>query len=246
MRLSRQTIALAFALVAACGSAVAQEPPPPGASPELPQSAIPQAAAAPAKQDALQLFRQGRDLETAGKAAEAQAKYAQSVATCDKELASDPSRIEAYVVKGWSLFRMGKYAEVISAGQAGLKVSFDARIVEVMGEAYYYLGRMDDCLRSLQKYIEVVGEVGDRSSTAYFYMGEAYVRLKKYSHADMAYSMALKRDANMPRWWFRLGGACESLGEWKRASDAYEKAIALSPAYKDAIDALARVKPKLQ
>jgi tetratricopeptide (TPR) repeat protein len=244
MRLPRQIFALTFALLAACGSAVAQEPPPAVASPEAPEAS--QRAAAPAKQDALELFRQGRDLETAGKTAEAQAKYAQSVVICEKELASDPSRIEAYVVKGWSLFRMGKHAEVISAGQAGLKVSFDARLVEVMGESYYYLGRMEDCLRSLQKYIEVVGEGGDRGSTAYFYMGEAYLRLRKYSHADMAYSMALKRDANMPRWWFRLGGACESLGEWKRAYDAYSKALALSPAYKDALDAQARVKPKLQ
>jgi tetratricopeptide (TPR) repeat protein len=263
MRLSRQIPALAFALFLALGPAPAQEAQAPEAATEAgsaeatpapaaaPSPAVaPQAAAQPSasasKQDALALFRQGRDLETAGKAADAQAKFAQSVSICDKELAADPSRIEAYVVKGWSLFRLGRHAEVVSTGQAGLKVAFDARLVEVMGESYYYLGRMEDCLRSLQKYVEVVGETGDRGPTAYFYMGEAYLRLKKYSHADMAYSTAVRRDANMPRWWFRLGSACEYLGEWKRAYDAYAKAISLSPAYKEALDAQARVKPKLQ
>jgi len=266
MRQSRHLLSIFVALALTGGPALAQEETAPVETPEqaqaetveAPAAAAPAAvqpapvqrapagpAAAQSKLDALALFRQGRDLETAGKTADAQAKFAQSVAICDRELAADPTRIEAYVVKGWSLFRMGKHAEVISTGQAGLKVSFDARIVEVMGESYYHLGRMQDCLRSLQKYIEVVGETGDRGPTAYFYMGEAYLRLKRYSHADIAYSTALRRDSNMPRWWFRLGNACESLGEWKRASDAYAKAISLSPAYKDALDAQARVKPKL-
>ena len=48
----------------------------------------------------------------------------------------------------------------------------------------------------------------------------------------------------MPRWWFRLGNTCESMGEWKRALDSYNKAVALNPAYQEAIAAQSRVKPK--
>jgi cytochrome c-type biogenesis protein CcmH/NrfG len=48
----------------------------------------------------------------------------------------------------------------------------------------------------------------------------------------------------MPRWWFRLGGVCEQLQEWKRAYDAYAKALALNPSCQDALAAQARVKPK--
>jgi tetratricopeptide (TPR) repeat protein len=217
------------------------------AAQEAPQMPAPAQAAPPAavgKADALLLYRQGRDFEAAGKQAEAQAKYTASVAVCEQELAADPRRMEAYVVKCWSLFRLNRHQEVIATGQAALKIQFDARAVEVMGESSYHLGQMDNALKYLQKYVDTAGENGDRVPTAYFYMGETYLRLKKYSHADIAYSTAVKREPNMPRWWFRLGGVCEQLQEWRRAYDAYSKALALNPAYQDAVAAQARVKPK--
>ncbi len=214
-----------------------------------PQAAAPVAEAASGaaqpKLDALLMYRQGRDLETAGKQADAQAKFAQAVSVCDQELSGDPKRLEAYVVKCWSLFRLGRHAEVISTGQAGMKVSFDARISEVMGESYYFLNQMENSIKYLQKYIEASGDNGDRGPTAYFFMGEAYLRLKKYSHADIAYSTAVLKEPSMPRWWFRLGNACEAAGDWKRAMDAYNKALALSPAYAEALTAQARAKAKV-
>ena len=194
------------------------------------------------KLDALLLYRQGRDLETAGKQDEAQAKYTQSVGVCDQELAADPKRLEAFVVKCWSLFRLGKHEDVIATGQAGMKISFDPRVSEVMGESYYFLGQMDNCIKALQKYIDASGDSGDRGPTALFFMGEAYLRLKKYAHADIAYSTALLKEPTMSRWWYRLGNACEGLGEWKRALDAYGKALALNPGYADAQTAQARAK----
>lgn len=87
-------------------------------------------ASAAAKADALLLYRQGRDLEAAGKKPEAASRYRDSIVICDKELAGDPTRMDAYTVKCWSLFRLERYREVIDMGNAGLKIKFDARIVE--------------------------------------------------------------------------------------------------------------------
>ncbi|HTX74348.1 MAG TPA: tetratricopeptide repeat protein [Rectinemataceae bacterium] len=210
----------------------------------VPPSVVNQPPSATSKPDALLLYRQGRDLESAGKTADAQAKYTQSVAICSQELAQDPKRMEAYVVKCWSLFRLGRHDEVISNGLAALKIQFDPRVSEVMGESFYFLGQMDSSLKYLQRYVDAVGEDGDRFSTAYFFMGEAYLRLKKYSHADMAYSTAVSKDPSMSRWWYRLGMACEYLEDWKRAYQAYSKAVSLSPGYQDALDGQGRVKPK--
>jgi tetratricopeptide (TPR) repeat protein len=220
----------------------AQAAPAPAAQPAAAPAA--QSPAAP-KIDALLLYRQGRDLESDGKTADAQAKYNQAIAVCDREMQADPKRVEAYVVKCWSLFRLSKHSDVIATGQAGLRVSFDARISEVMGESFYFLGQMDSSLKYLQRYIDVAGDSGDRGPTALFFMGEVYLRLKRYSHADIAYSAALKGEPNMSRWWFRLGNACEGLEEWKRAFDAYGKAVSLNPSYQEAKDGQARVKPKV-
>lgn len=221
----------AFALVAAAGLSAQAAPAAP-------------AAAAPSRPDALLLYRQGRDLETANKQADAQAKYQQSVSICDAELAQDPRRIEAYVVKCWSLFRLSKHQDVINAGSTAMKIQFDPRVAEIMGESYFYLGQNDLALKSFQRFVDAADPSADRLPTAYFYMGEIYSRLKKFSHADIAYSMAVSKEGNMGRWWFRLGLACENLGEWKRASDAYAKALALSPDMQEAKDGQARVKGK--
>ncbi len=197
------------------------------------------------KPDALLLYRQGRDLETAGNQAGAMAKYNQSVTICDQELATDSRRIEAYVVKCWSLFRLGRHQDVVNTGLAGLKVQFDPRVSEVMGESYFFLGQNEQAIRAFQKYFEAAPADADRVSTAYFYLGETYFRLRKFAHADIAYSAAVAKEPSMPRWWYRLGLTCENLGEWQRSLDAYHKALALSPGMQDAIAARDRVAPKV-
>lgn len=202
-------------------------------------------SANPPKADALLLFRQGRDLEAAGKKAEADIKYIESVKVCDAELAQDPARMDAYTVKCWSLFRLEKYQEVVDIGNFALKVKFDARIIEVMGEAYFHLGDDTKALKNLQRYIENVGEFGERVSTAYFYMAETYVRIKKLDHADIAYAMAVYREPGIARWWYRYGSVAENLGDKTRAYELYSKALKLSPGMPEAVSGQARVKPGL-
>ena len=198
----------------------------------------------PVRADALLLYRQGRDLESVGKTAEAAILYGQAIEICDTELAGDPKRMDAYAVKCWCLFRLNRHQDVVDIGGTALKSQFDARIAEVMGESYYYLGKNDLAIKSFQKYIES-GQYTDRLSTAYFYIGETYLRMKKWSHADIAYTTAVRREPSMSRWWYRLGQVCENLGDWQRAVDAYTKALSLSPGMQEASDGLVRTKAKL-
>lgn len=199
---------------------------------------------ASAKPDALLLYRQARDLESAGKSSDATALYTQAIAVCDSELASDPKRMDAYAVKDWCLFRLGRYQDTVDVGTAAQKVVFDPRIAEQMGEAYYFLGKNDLAIQAFGRYLET-GKFTDRISTAYFYLGETYLRTQKWSHADIAYTTAVKLEPSMARWWYRLGQVCENLGDWQRAVDSYTKALALSPGMSVATDGLARAKAKL-
>ncbi len=214
-------------------------------APAVPPSFSPAPAPVPTRVDALELYRRGRNLESAGRMSEAQGLYREAVAACDRELAADPARMDAYAVKCWSLFRLDRFRDVVDTATAGLKVRYDPRLSEVMGEAYFHLGNNDLALKNLQRYIENVGEFGDRVSTAYFYMGEIYQRLKKFDHADIAYALALHRDPSMSRWWFRYGQAVEALADYRRAADLYARALKLSPEMKEASDALARVRSRI-
>ena len=191
--------------------------------------------------DALVLYKQGRDLEAAGRTADAATKYRESVEVCDRELASDPTRMDAYTVKCWSLFRLERYREVVDIGTAALKVKFDARVLEVMGEAYFHLGNDAESLRLLQRYVENSGEYGDRVPTAYFYMAECYFRMKRYDHADIAYAMATYREPGIARWWYRFAGNAEAVGDYGKAYDLYGKALALNPGLPEAVAGQARV-----
>jgi tetratricopeptide (TPR) repeat protein len=241
--------AVIFAQEAASEAATAVEPAPvvvtpaPAPAPVVRPSLIP--TPVPSRADALELYRQGRTLEAAGKTADAQAKYRSAITICDQEIAQDSTRMDAYAVKCWCLFRVNRFQEVVDVGTIGLRVKYDPRLSEVMGEAYYHLNNFDLALKNLQKYIENAGEYGDRVSTAYFYMGETYLRLKSYDHADIAYSLAVNRDPSMARWWFRYGQSVELQGDWKRAADHYTRALKLQPDMQEATDALARAKTHL-
>lgn len=250
---SRAFVAVIFSLVAVVAMAQETVSTPtdtlqPQAQPQpavLPAAIPPAQPATPSKADALLLYKQGRDLEAAGKRVEALAKYRDSVIICDKELAADPTRMDSYTVKCWSLFRLERYREVVDIGAAGLKVKFDARIVEVMGEAYFHLNDDSNAMRFLQRYLDNVGEYGDRVPTAYFYMAESLMRQKKLDHADIAYSLAVYREPGIARWWYRYASVAELLGDYKRSSELYGKALKLSPSMAEALAGQARVKAKL-
>jgi len=81
-------------------------------------------------------------------------------------------------------------------------------------------------------------------SSAYYYMGECYTRLKKYEHADIAFSTAVSMEKNMFYWWYRLGSVKEILNQYKRAYESYGKALALNAGYAPAKEGRLRVKAK--
>ena len=86
----------------------------------------------------------------------------------------------------------------------------DPRLTETLGETAYFLGRNDAALRNFQNYVGAVPE-GGRVGMAYYYMGEIYLRLGRFGHADIAFSTALQFTPGSAKWWTRLGYAREKL-----------------------------------
>ncbi len=172
------------------------------------------------KPDALKLYREGR--------------YEESRVQCLTEISQDPANIEAYVVLGWSLVALGRYADAeIYARKAYEEVRKDPRVMETLGEASFFLGKNDQALRWFQAYITALPE-GSRVASSYQYMGEIYIRTSRWGHADIALRTALQFEPSNARWWARLGYAREMGGDLRFALEAYDAALKINPGLTDA------------
>jgi len=173
------------------------------------------------KPDALKAYREGR--------------YNDAVTICLDEIAADPSNVESHVVLSWALVEAKRYEEAENWAKKGHALSkYDPRLIEILAEAHYYLGNNQQSLRLFQEYISYAPN-GSRISLVYYFMGEIYLRLAKYRHADMAFSAALQLESMNARWWTRLGYSREMAKEYRYALEAYHSALKLDPNEQDAI-----------
>lgn len=185
------------------------------------------------KQDALVLYHNG--------------KYRESVQVCEEELKENPNRVESYVVMCWSLVKNKQYAEAEERATEGLVVSpYDLRLIEVLGEAKYFLGKNSGAMEQFQKYVASAPESGSRVGLAYYYMGEIFIRQERYQHADISLSSAVKKEPLLDNWWTRLGYAREMAGNNYEALEAYDEALRLNSSSVDASRGRERVSSKLQ
>ena len=185
------------------------------------------------KQDALVLYHNG--------------KYCESVQVCEEELKENPNRVDSYVVMCWSLVKNKQYAEAEERALSGLEVSpYDLRLIEILGEAKYFLGKNTGAMEQFQKYVASAPESGARVGTAYYYMGEIFIRQARYQHADIAFSSAVKKEPMLDSWWVRLGYAREMAGNYYEAVNAYDEALRLNASSIEASRGRDRVNAKLQ
>jgi tetratricopeptide (TPR) repeat protein len=193
-----------------------------------------------ARPDALRSYRIGRELEARNQGDEANQYYNEAARICFDEINLNSANMDSYTVLTWTLQRQRRYAEVISWGERGLKINGnDYRIIETMGEAYFYLNRFDDSLRSMQRYVNSVPQ-GERTSVAYFFIGEIFRLQQKFFKADIAYTTACRLDPGSALWWYRLGSVRESVGDLSPAIEAYQRALRLNPNYREAREGLER------
>jgi tetratricopeptide (TPR) repeat protein len=172
-------------------------------------------------------------------------RYEEARRHCLEELRGDPQSIEAYVVLAWSLIALERYADAENYALKGYALRRDPRLTESLGEAAYYLGRNEAALRNFQNYVSAVPE-GTRVGQAYYFMGEIYVRLARFSHADIAFTAALGYTPLNAHWWMRLGWAREKANDPTHAIEAYKQALVIDPRLADAKAGLARVSERLR
>ena len=190
---------------------------------------------------ALQNYRRGRDLEAMNRMGEANVYYNEAVRICLDEVSRNAATRDTYAVITWTMQRQKKYADVISWGERGLRVYPDEfRIIETMGEAFFYLNDYEHSLSYMQRYTNALPQ-GERVSVAFFFTGEIYRITEKYLHADIAYTAAVRIDPSLALWWYRLGSVREAAGDKRPAIEAYQQALKLNPNYREARNGLNRL-----
>ena len=172
-------------------------------------------------------------------------KYDEARRACLAEISSSAASVDSYVVLSWSLIALKRYADAENYALKGYALRRDPRLTETLGETAYFLGHNDAALRNFQNYVSAVSE-GGRVGIAYYYMGEIYLRLGRFGHADIAFSTALQYSSGSARWWTRLGYARERFGDAVHALEAYKKALTLDPRIQDASDGAERASAKLR
>lgn len=185
------------------------------------------------RQDALVLYHNGN--------------YRESIRICEEELKENPNRVESYVVMCWALVKNKQYAEAEQRAAQGLEISpYDLRLIEIFGEAKYYLGKNSGAMEQFQKYVANASESGSRVGSAYYFMGEIYIRQARYQHADIALSAAVKKEPLIESWWIRLGYAREMAENNYEALQAYDEALKLNSTSIDASRGRERISARLQ
>ncbi|MDR0600874.1 MAG: tetratricopeptide repeat protein [Treponema sp.] len=171
--------------------------------------------------------------------------YEQAVAICRNEIAASRGNLEAHVVICWSLLRLGRYEEAMNYARTGRDLNrYDARIVEILGEINYYEGKNTEALEFFQEYINMAPE-GARIEMVYYFIGEIYIRMGRFRHADIALSTAVHWAPGNAAWWARLAYARESAGDFAEAVAAYERALNLNSQFADARRGLDRARQAL-
>lgn len=168
-------------------------------------------------------------------------KYNEAVVECEKEIASNANNIDSYITLTLVYIAMKDYAKAYNTSQRGRKVQqYHPRLIEMQAISCYHLGRNIESLNLLQTYLSYTSQEKDVSEV-YYYMGEIYLRLSQYHHADIALSTAVSIRPFEISWWARLGYVREKSKTYKYSLEAYNKALSFDNNYFDALEGKKRV-----
>lgn len=172
------------------------------------------------QKDALEAYKSGR--------------YADAVAITQDELKANDKNLDSYVVLCWSLQKLEKHQDALNYANQALKLNpYDFRIIEIIGESSFYLGKNVEALKAFEQYV-VLAPNGDRIEKAYYFMGEVYLQLGQYNRADIALTTAVYHAPQTAAWWSRLGYARMLSKDYPAAKKAYDEALRQNPGLTEA------------
>lgn len=161
-------------------------------------------------------------------------KFADAIVITQDEIKANSSNMDSYVVLAWSLQKMERHQEALNYALQALRLNaYDFRIIEIVGESSFYLGKNLEALKAFEQYV-VLAPSGDRIEKAYYFMGEIYLQLGQYNRADIALTTAVYHAPQTAAWWSRLGYARMLAKDYPSAKKAYDEALRQNPGLSEA------------
>jgi tetratricopeptide (TPR) repeat protein len=158
-----------------------------------------------------------------------------------EEVRKDPANLQNRIVLGYSYFLKGDNEEAIK--------EFDFVLEQDKNyyDAHYNLGlvfldeeRYNEALIEFEKTVDIA----PKDFKGHVQMGIAYRGLQEYDKATKALEQANKLAPTNSDIIYQIGMVAEAQGKYEDAIAIYKDALAYDPLYKDAVDALDRLKDK--
>lgn len=158
-----------------------------------------------------------------------------------EEVRKDPSNLQNRIVLGYTYYLKGDHDEAIK--------QFDYVLEQDKNyyDAHYNLGlvfideeRYNEALIELEKAVKIA----PRDFKGHIQMGIAYRGLKEYDKAMKSLEQANKLAPTNSDIIYQIGMVAEAQGDFKNAIAIYKDSLSYDPLYKDALDALDRLKDK--
>ncbi|WKC58087.1 tetratricopeptide repeat protein [Borrelia sp. P9F1] len=130
------------------------------------------------REDSLLLYREGR--------------FQEAIVNTQEELSRNPTNLDARVILIWSLIGTGKYKRAELESMQGLTIKrYDSRIIQALGESYFFQKQYKNALKYFQEYIGLDPN-GARIAKVYTLMADSFYKLERYNESDFAYENALR------------------------------------------------------
>lgn len=176
-------------------------------------------------QDAISKLKDAMQLQTAGKVESA-------LASIDAALAIQENYIDAWLMKGVLLGKIGRCNDAIKCYDKAIEIDSDNTDAwRLKGATYSSIGLFDKALECSQKTVDA-----DPSNLVLkLDLASAYQRLKKFDEALACYLEVKNQKPNDAQIDYLIGVLWGNRGEYEKALMSFEIALRLNPDFVDAL-----------
>ena len=179
------------------------------------------------KEDSLLLYKQG--------------KFQEAIINTQEELKHKPRNLDARAILIWSLIASGEYKKAELESIKGLDINkHDTRIIQTLGEAYFFQGQYKNALKYFQKYISLAPN-GARIVKVYILIADSFYKLERYNEADFSYENALRFLPNNQNILLKLANSRLNAKNKTLAKDSLTKLLTLNPNHLEAKKLLEKI-----